>query len=137
MADDKEIGAVTGGGRSSSLRLSLFGANAVLRPGEAVVTYASVGNRPEVQGVPVGTVVSVRGTAGSLTQTALVRSFVDFSALGVVGVVVQVPRHASRISVLPRPAPTVTVTVTATPGVTPSATVTPGASPTASPTGTH
>jgi rod shape-determining protein MreC len=130
-----EIGAVTGAGKSSLLRLSLFDANAVLRPGQKIVTYASIGNRPEVQGVPVGTVVSVRGTAGSLTQTAQVRPVVDFAALGVVGVVVEVPRHASRISVLPRPAPT--VTVTATPGSTPSATVGPGASPTASPTGTH
>jgi rod shape-determining protein MreC len=139
MADTNQIGAVTGPGRSGKsglLRLSLFGANAVLHPGQQVVTYASVGNRPEVQGVPVGTVVSVRGTAGSLTQTALVRPFVNFDALGVVGVVVEVPRHASRISILPRPAPTVTVTATpgatagATPGVTPSATVTPGASAT-------
>jgi rod shape-determining protein MreC len=140
MADTNQIGAVTGAGRSSLLRLSLFAANAVLRPGEKVVTYASVGNSPEVQGVPVGTVVSVRGTAGSLTQTALVRPSADFDALGVIGVVVEVPRHGSRVSILPRPAPTVTVTATpgvtqggtagATPGVTPSATVTSSASAT-------
>jgi rod shape-determining protein MreC len=138
MAGGDEIGAVTGPGKSTSgaglLRLSLFDANATLRPGQEVVSYASVGNRPEVQGVPVGTIASVSGTAGSLTQTALVRPFVDFAALGVVGVVVQVPRHAHRISVLPRPAPT--VTVTATPGASQSAAATPGASPTASATGT-
>jgi rod shape-determining protein MreC len=120
MADGNQIGAVTGSGRSGLLRLSLFDANAVLQPGQEVVSYASVNNRPEVQGVPVGTIVSVRGTAGSLTQTALVRPSVDFSALGVVGIVVQVPRHTPRIPVLPRPAPT--VTVTATPGTTPSPT---------------
>jgi rod shape-determining protein MreC len=135
MADSHQIGAVTGTGKPGLLRLSLFAANAVLRPGEQVVTYASVGNRPEVQGVPVGTVVSVRGTAGSLTQTALVRPSVDFDALGVIGVVVEVPKHASRVSILPRPAPT--VTVTATPGTTPPATVPPGASPTASASGGH
>jgi rod shape-determining protein MreC len=131
MAGSDAIGAVTGTGRSGPLRLSLFDANAALQPGQEVVTYASVGNRPEVQGVPVGKIISVRGTAGSLTQTAQVRPFVDFTALGVVGIVVEVPRHASRVSILPRPAPT--VTVTATPGATPSGTV----SPTASPTGTH
>jgi rod shape-determining protein MreC len=131
LAGGNEIGAVTGAGKSRLLRLSLFDANAVLRPGQKLVTYASIGNRPEVQGVPVGTVVSVRGTAGSLTQTAQVRPVVDFTALGVVGVVVEVPKHASRVSILPRPAPT--VTVTATPGATPSGTVTPAASPTGTP----
>jgi rod shape-determining protein MreC len=54
----------------------------------------------------------VTASAGSLTQTALVRPFVDFTALGVVGVVVQVPAHNPRVSILPRPAPTVTVTTT-------------------------
>ncbi len=83
----------------------------MLAPGQQVVTYASVGDQPEVPGVPVGTVVSVSGGAGALTQTAMVRPFVNFTTLGVVGVVVQVPRHNPRVSVLPRPAPTVTVTV--------------------------
>jgi hypothetical protein len=62
--------------------------------------------------VPVGTITSVTASPGSLTQTALVRPFVDFTALGVVGIVVQVPAHNPRVSVLPRPAPTVTVTTT-------------------------
>jgi rod shape-determining protein MreC len=111
-----QIGDVTGTGKSMSgsglLRLDLFAANAVLKPGEQVITYASVGDQPEVPGVPVGTITSVTASAGSLTQTALVRPFVDFTALGVVGIVVQVPAHNPRVSVLPRPAPTVTVTTT-------------------------
>ena len=114
-----EIGDVTGTGKSMSgsslLRLSLFAANAVLQPGQQVLTYASVGDQPEVPGVPVGTIISVSGSAGSLTQNATVRPYVNFTALGVVGVVVQVPRHNPRVSVLPRPAPTVTVTVTPSP----------------------
>jgi rod shape-determining protein MreC len=116
-----EIGAVTGTGKSMSgsplLRLTLFDANTVLEPGQQVDTYASVGDQPEVPGVPVGTIVSVRPSPGSLTQTALVRPFVDFTALGVVGIVVQVPQHNPRISILPRPAPTVTVTATPSPSV--------------------
>ncbi len=119
MAGGGEIGDVTGTGKSMSgsglLRLSLFDANAVLQPGQQVLTYASVGDQPEVPGVPVGTIVSVSGSAGSLTQNATVRPYVNFTALGVVGVVVQVPRHNPRVSVLPRPAPTVTVTVTPSP----------------------
>jgi len=59
-------------------------------------------------------------SAGSLTQTAMVRPYVNFTALGVVGVVVQVPRHNPRVSVLPRPAPTVTVTTTPSPSGTAS-----------------
>ena len=114
-----EIGAVTGTGKSMSgsamMRLTLFDANAVLQPGQQVDTYASVGDRPEVPGVPVGTVISVQSNPGSLTQTALVRPFVDFTTLGVVGVVVQAPKHNPRVSILPRPAPTVTITVTPTP----------------------
>ncbi|MBV9094686.1 MAG: rod shape-determining protein MreC [Streptosporangiaceae bacterium] len=120
VAGTGEIGYVTGTGKSVSgpgmLRLTLFDANAVLRAGQELVSSASVGDQPEVQGVPVGTIASVQLSGGSLTQTALVRPAVDFTGLGVVGVVVQVPRNGPRISVLPSPVPTVTVTVTATPG---------------------
>jgi len=119
MAGSGEIGAVTGTGKSMSgsglLRLTLFDANAVLRPGQEVVTYASVNDQPEVPGVPVGTIVSVSSSAGSLTQAAIVRPYVSFTALGVVGVVVEVPRHNLRVSILPRPAPTVTITTTPSP----------------------
>ena len=134
MQGSGEIGAVSGTGKSMSgpamLRLTLFDANATLQPGQQVDTYASVGDQPEVPGVPVGTVVSVQGSAGSLTQTALVRPYVDFTALGVVGIVVQVPRHNPRTSILPRPAPTVTVTVTPRPSS--SASLAPGTVPSSS-----
>lgn len=127
IAGTGEIGEVTGTGKSMSgsglLRLSLFDANAVLQPGQEIVTYASVNDRPEVPGVPVGTVISVH--SGALIQTALVRPFVTFTALGVVGIVVAVPRHSAGISILPVPAPTVTVTTTPPP-VTPPASISPG-----------
>jgi rod shape-determining protein MreC len=109
------------------MRLTLFDANAVLQPGQQVDTYASVGDQPEVPGVPVGTVVSVHTSPGALTQTALVRPFVDFTSLGVVGIVVQVPKHNPRTSILPRPAPTVTITVTPSPSF--SASLAPGTVP--------
>jgi rod shape-determining protein MreC len=147
LAGSGEIGAVSGTGKSLSgsalLRLSLFDANAVLHPGQQVVTYASVGDKPQVPGVPVGTIVSVNSSAGALTQTAIVRPAVSFTSLGVVGVVVQVPRHNPRISILPRPAPTVTVTVTPSPPGTVSpassatAPATPPATPSAPATGGH
>jgi rod shape-determining protein MreC len=115
LAGNNEIGDVTGTGKSMAgtgmLKLSLFDANAVLQPGQNLITFGSVGDQPYVPGVPVGTIVSVQNSAGSLTQTALVRPFADFTTLGVVGVVVQGPRQDPRDSVLPHPAPTVTVTV--------------------------
>jgi rod shape-determining protein MreC len=151
MVGSGKIGAVTGTGKSMSgsalLRLSLFDANAVLQDGQQVDTYASVGDQPEVPGVPVGTIVSVQSSGGSLTQTALVRPFANFTALGVVGIVVQQPRHNPPNPILPHPVPTVTVTVTAgaasSPGATPggqapsaAASPSPSASPSASATGT-
>ncbi len=140
MAGGGEIGAVTGTGKSLSgsalLRLNLFDANAVLHTGQQLVTYASVRDQPQVPGVPVGTIVSV-GSAGALTQTAMVRPAVNFTALGVVGVVVRVPRHNPRVSILPRPVPTVTITTTPSPSgsLPPSSSATTPASPSASATG--
>lgn len=128
LAGSNEIGAVTGTGKSMTgggmLKLTLFDANSVLQPGQQLVTFGSVADQPYVPGVPVGTVVSVQNTAGGLTQSALVRPFADFTALGVVGVVVQGPRQDPRDSVLPRPAPKVTVTVTPPPPASPGATPT-------------
>jgi rod shape-determining protein MreC len=122
MAGTGQVGAVTGMGKafpgSGLLTLKLFDANAVLRPGEQLVTFGSVNNTPYVPGVPIGTVTQVHGTANSLTKTALVRPFVNFTSLGVVGVVVAGPRRNPGDSVLPpspKPVPTVTVTVTASP----------------------
>ncbi|HXC81308.1 MAG TPA: rod shape-determining protein MreC [Trebonia sp.] len=93
--DTNQIGALSGTGQTMAgtdeLRLTLFSATAVLHPGETLVTFGSVGGRPYVAGVPVGAVVSVTSQPGSLTQTALVRPFADFSGLGVLGVVVPPP----------------------------------------------
>lgn len=113
MATGGEIGDVTGTGRGLSgpytLRLTLLQANASLAVGEQLVTLASVNDRPYVPGVPIGTVIKLEGSPNSLTTTALVRPFVNFSSLGVVGIVVAKPRVNPRNSVLPpKPAPTVT-----------------------------
>ncbi|MBO0803214.1 MAG: rod shape-determining protein MreC [Nocardiopsaceae bacterium] len=110
MAGSNVIGAITGTGQTmasdNELKLTLFSATATLRPGKALVTFGSVGGHPYVAGVPVGTVQSVTSQPGSLTQTALVKPFADFTGLGVVGVVTAPPRTNPRDSVLP-PKPTV------------------------------
>jgi rod shape-determining protein MreC len=132
LAGTGQIGWVTGTGKSESsagqLRLQVLGGGASLRPGEQLVTSASVRDRPYVPGVPVGVISQVRSGVGSLTARAIVRPYVDFAALGVVGIVVARPRHNPRFSVLPPgPTPTPTVTVTVTPQPTPFPSGTPGA----------
>ena len=92
MAGSGQIGALTGTADSMTgsapLRLTLFNASAALQPGQELVTFGSVGGRPYVPGVPVGIVSAVTTQPGSLTPTALVKPFADFTGLGVVGVVV-------------------------------------------------
>jgi rod shape-determining protein MreC len=104
LAGTNTIGAITGTGTTMAggdmLRLRLFSAGATLQPGDALVTFGSVGGRPYVAGVPVGTVTAITSQPGSLTRTALVTPFADFSGLGVVGVVIAPPRVDPRDSVL-------------------------------------
>jgi rod shape-determining protein MreC len=92
MAGTGQIGSLTGSAGTLSgtapLRLTLFSATATLKPGQELVTFGSVGGRPYVPGVPVGTVTKVTTQPGSLTPTAVVKPFADFTGLGVVGVVV-------------------------------------------------
>ncbi len=131
-----DIGYVSGEG-SAPMQLALLNGLAPINPGDRLVTQGSVGDRPFVPGVPVGTVVAVRATPGSPTKTATVTPFVDFTRLDLVAVVVQPPRTDPRDAVLPpppkpKPTPTVTVTVTAPPPGTPVQT-----GPTPTPTPTH
>jgi rod shape-determining protein MreC len=119
MAGSGQIGSVTGMGKGLSgpdtLQLQLFDATAVLQPGQQLVTFGSVGGSPYVPGVPIGTVIRVERSANALTRSALIRPFVDFTSLGVVGVVIVPPRVNPRNSVLPpSPHPTPTPTVTKT-----------------------
>jgi len=135
LAGSGEIGWVTGPGKTRSgsglLRLQVLDANAVLTPGEQLVTSASIHDRPYVPGVPVGVISKVENRAGSLTALALVRPYVDFTTLGVVGIVVVPPSTNPRFSVLPpkpKPQPT---PAAARPSARPSAS--PSVSPSASP----
>ena len=92
MVGTGQIGSLSGSAAtlsgSAPLKLTLFNADATLKPGQTLVTFGSVGGRPYVPGVPVGTVSTITTQPGSLTPTALVKPFADFTGLGVVGVVV-------------------------------------------------
>ncbi len=120
LAPSGQLGWVTGPGKSVSgsalMRLQMLNSAAVLKPGDQLVTSASVKDRPYVPGVPVGVVTKLVVVNGSLTAAALVRPYVDFGALGVVGVVIVPPRYDPRFAAvppLPHPGPTVTVTAKA------------------------
>jgi rod shape-determining protein MreC len=122
LAPSGQLGYVTGpgktGGMAGLLHLQVLDSAAVLKPGEEMVTSASVKDKPFVPGVPVGVIKKVINKAGSLTPLALVQPYVDFTALGVVGIVIVPPSRDPRFSVLPpipHPAPAVTITVTVTP----------------------
>jgi rod shape-determining protein MreC len=122
LAGSGQEGYVTGPGKTRSgsglLRLQVLDAGAVLKPGQQLVTAASEDDRPYVPGVPVGVISQVQSASESLTADALVRPYVDFAALGVVGIVVARPSHNPGFSVLPtppKPKPTPTVTITVTP----------------------
>jgi rod shape-determining protein MreC len=117
-----QLGYVKGPGPAKGgdglMRLQMLSSSAVLKPGDQVVTSASVKNRPFVAGVPVGVVTRLVDAGGSLTEVAMVRPFASFTALGVVGIVIAPPRHNPRFAAvppLPHPGPTVTVTVTPKP----------------------
>jgi rod shape-determining protein MreC len=120
-----QLGVVTGSAATASsgglMHLQMLSSAAALKPGDQLVTSASVRDRPYVPGVPIGVITKLINVNGALTEAAEVRPYVDFTALGVVGVVIVPPRHNPRFAALPplpHPGPTVTVTVTAKPGST-------------------
>lgn len=99
-----EIGIVSGvTGGPDGLALQLLDSQARIEPGQRLVTLGSQRDRPFVPGVPVGVVKQVHQTPGTLTRSATVEPYVDFSTLDLVGVVVEPPRRDPRDAVLPTP----------------------------------
>lgn len=107
LESSKEIGVLKGTGRrglgtgATPIRFDLLDADAPLAVGQRIVTLGSQGERPYVPGVPIGVVQSVEKTPGALTRSALIRPFVHFSTLDVVGVVVAPPKDDPHDAVLP------------------------------------
>jgi rod shape-determining protein MreC len=134
VAPSGNLGTVTGpgplNGGGGLMQLNMLNSSSVISVGEQLVTAPSTSSQTYAPGVPVGTITKVVIRNGSLTAAAEVKPFTDFTALGVVGIIVQPPAHNPGFSVLPpipRPLPAVTVTVTARP-------TKPGASPSPTPT---
>ena len=83
---------------SGRLSLTLLEKGTVV-VGDTVTTLGSVGGRPFVPDVPVGTVISLDPDRGQLTSTAVVEPFVDTASLDVVAVVLSTQRSVPRAPV--------------------------------------
>jgi rod shape-determining protein MreC len=99
-----QIGVVTGRGKRA-MDLQLLDPQTQVRKGDRLVTLGSQGSTPFVPGVPIGEVTNLKQTPGALTRTATVTPYVSFTALDLVGVVVEPPRKNPRDAVLPPPPP--------------------------------
>ena len=107
LAGTSQIGIVSGSGRQDALQMQLLDPLAVVDVGDIVVSFGSEADRPYAPGIPIGTVLEMRGTEGQLTRSALIQPYVDVSRLDIVGVVLRVDERAPR-EPLPMPTPTPT-----------------------------
>ena len=104
-----QIGFVTGLGRIDELQLQLLDPYAELKVGDRLVSFG-VERGIFAGGLPLGTVTSVRGKAGTSDRVATVTPFVNFGSLDVIGVMRVKPRTDPRdtlLSPVPTPEPTV------------------------------
>ena len=118
IAGTQQIGILSGQGTRKGV-LQLLDNTTQVRKGDALLARGSQNGRPFVPGVPIGEVTSVDNSPGSVTQTADVKFYTNFSTLGVVAVVVSGSTADPRDALVPpkpRPTPLPTVTVYATPG---------------------
>jgi rod shape-determining protein MreC len=121
---NNQMGVVSGHGRAA-MSLMLLDPTARVKVGDGLVTQGSADQTPFVWGVPVGSVTSATSPLTGDVQNGEVKPFVDFTALDLVGVVVEPPRTDPRGALLEPPLPTITVTTTATATATATVTQTP------------
>ncbi len=122
IAGSQQIGILSGQGTRKGV-LQLLDNTTEVKVGDAILARGSNNGRPFVPGVPIGEVTAVDNSASAVTQTADVKFYANFSALGVVAVVISPPATDPRDSLVPakpKPTPIPTVTVTATPSASPS-----------------
>jgi len=100
LESSNEIGHVDGS-INDEMTFTLLGSSATMKPGDRLVSFASIGNRPFVAEVPIGRITRVLPAPGQLFRQAVVAPFVDFTSIDIVGVVVAEPRTIRRDSLLP------------------------------------
>jgi rod shape-determining protein MreC len=105
LAGSNQLGVAAGAGLGP-LTFAPLDPQSTANVGDRLVT-GPYGGTTYVPGVPVGEVVSVTGQPGSSGREAVVRPYVRYAALDLVGVVIEQPRTDPRDSVLPpKPTPT-------------------------------
>jgi rod shape-determining protein MreC len=122
IAGSQQIGILSGGG-SKRASLQLLDNQNIVKVGDVLLARGSTHNRPFVPGVPVGVISAVDSSAGSIAQSATVMLYPNFSALGVVSVVLSAGKNNPGDALVPAasaPSPVPTVTVYATPSPTAS-----------------
>jgi len=122
VAGTQQIGILSGRG-SKRAELQLLDNQKIVKVGDVLLARGSTNNRPFVPGIPVGIISAVDSTAGSIAQTATVMLYPNFSALGVVSVVLSAGKNNpgdALVPAAPQPTPVPRVTIFATP--TPTAT---------------
>ena len=122
IAGTQQIGILSGRG-SKRADLQLLDNQKIVKVGDVLLARGSTNNRPFVPGIPVGIISAVDNTAGSIAQTATVMLYPNFSALGIVSVVLSAGKNNpgdALVPAAPQPTPVPTVTIFATP--TPTAT---------------
>lgn len=91
LGTDNEIGFLRGRGSADNtgrLALDLMDKSVVPSKDDVVVTWGSKDGVPYVAGIPIGRVESVVSSPRQSSRLAVIKPFVDFTALDVVGVVV-------------------------------------------------
>jgi rod shape-determining protein MreC len=99
LGSSMELGFVRGRGETDGagqLDLQLVDGSVTPQRGDVVVSWGSKNDRPYVPGIPIGRVESVYSSPREQSKEAVVAPFVDFSALDVVGVVVNSHTHSDR-----------------------------------------
>jgi rod shape-determining protein MreC len=119
IAGSQQIGILSGQGSRKGV-LQLLDNTTQVKLGDVLLARGSQNGRPFVPGVPIGQVTKVNNSAGAVSQTAEVKFYSNFSALGVVSVVISNPKSDPRDALVPqkpRPTPIPTVTVYADPAL--------------------
>jgi rod shape-determining protein MreC len=128
-----ETGFVDGGGQGP-MTFTLLNTRATMKPGDRLVTSASIGDRPFVPEVPIGRITRIVPTPGQLYRKAEVAPFVTFTSVDIVAVVVGAPARIPHDSLLP-PRPTPSPGAPGSPTPQPGGSPSPGTSPSSTPAG--
>jgi rod shape-determining protein MreC len=99
LGSTMEVGFLRGRGRvgdRARLDLDLVDAAASPTKGDSLVTWGSKNGRPYVPGIPIGRVGAVYSSPREQSTRAVITPYVDFSALDLVGVVVDKHTRSDR-----------------------------------------